>query len=40
MRFNASRKRSALLGSAVQASPSNPALRIMLRAFVLARDAR
>jgi len=40
MRINASRKRSTLLGSAIQASPINPALRILLRAFVLARDAR
>src|SRR5512146_1717764 len=29
----------SLLGSAFQASPSNPALRILLRAFDLARDA-
>jgi len=28
-----------LLGSALQASPSNPALRILLRAFVKACDA-
>jgi hypothetical protein len=28
-----------LLGSAVRASPSNPALRILLRAFVDACDA-
>jgi hypothetical protein len=45
MRFNASRKRShlaalgPLLSSRIQRSPSNPALRILLRAFGLARDA-
>jgi len=31
--------RGVLLGSAVQASPSNPSLRILLKAFGLARDA-
>jgi hypothetical protein len=32
-------RRTVLLGSTIQVSPSNPALRVLLRAFVAARDA-